>query len=154
RLLGADFTSATLGGSQDAIGHWTSKLFDKKWQLDASLSYHRERVFHDYAVSQAQDLAPRVQWGTDPVADTNVNPRQGAGPSLSWFINSEKPQFRDAILANCDTVMAPSGLTPGSIKPTRPQDAMLNVVCPVGGNGYGVVGYGEGGRGSWSDLVA
>src|SRR5262249_26430448 len=49
RIFGQNFTSRDLGGAQDAVGRWVSKLFDKKWQIEASLTYHRERLFHDKA---------------------------------------------------------------------------------------------------------
>src|SRR5262249_11094918 len=47
RFRGNALTYRNLGGAQDAVAHWVSKLFDKKWQLEASLSYHRERNFHE-----------------------------------------------------------------------------------------------------------
>src|SRR5262249_15503847 len=147
RIVGPNFTSRDLGGSQDAVAHWVSKLFDKKWQLEASLSYHRERLFHEAA--DPLDGSTRTNWQTDPVQSTfNKQDRQGSGASLSWFANYESPATKAAILANCDAVTAPMGQTLGSIHSVRPQDAMLNIVCPALG------GYTVGGRGSWEDLIA
>ena len=145
RIIGSQFNYRYLGGSQDAIAHWVSKLFDRKWQLEASLSYHRERNIHE--PDDPLDGQLRTAWETDPVASTNVADRQGAGPSLSWFTQYEDLRYADLIRQNCDTIATPFGADPGSIHPTRPQDSKLNIVCPV-------FGYTVGGRGSWENLIA
>src|SRR5262249_31853860 len=101
RINGSRFNYRHLGGAQDAAAHWISKLFDRKWQLEASVSYHRERNIHE--PGDPLDSAQRTAWETDPVGSTNVAGRQGAGPSLSWFTRYEAPQFQQLIVDNCDT---------------------------------------------------
>src|SRR5689334_12829722 len=40
---GIPYELHNLNGSQDATARWVSKLFDHRWQLQAALTYHRER---------------------------------------------------------------------------------------------------------------
>src|SRR5262249_40594982 len=77
--------SRVLTGSQDLVGHWISKLFDKKWQVEATMSYHREIREHD-AVDDPLERQTTVTWNTDPALNTNKVPdRQGSAASISWF---------------------------------------------------------------------
>jgi hypothetical protein len=161
RMTGTPFVGRDLGGSQDAVAHWVSKLFDKKWQLEASLSYHRERLFRE-AVDPL-DGQLRTEYDTDPVKGTyNVPDRAGAGPSLSWFAKYEGANA-SKLMASCDSVTAPTTgnivtnamgqmvADPNSLgkvgAPADNPNSMLNIVCPASG-------YRVGGRGTWEDLIA
>jgi hypothetical protein len=120
RIRGTPVPSRHLGGGQDAIAHWVSKLFDKKWQVDLSMSYHLEQSEHEY-IDPLLEQQGTTEWQTDPVKDTNVSGRQGQGPSLAWFDGNP------AVQAGCDKVaLGPRG-------PMFDSRSMLNVTCPVFG---------------------
>jgi hypothetical protein len=146
--------SRILGGSQDLKGRWLSKLFDKKWQIEASLAYHREIQQHDLVDPLENQSA--IVWNTDPATNINtnsINDRQGAWSSISWFKQYEPANAFDAhgnsvngqdlIDQNCDVPTISSRPT---IHPVDPA-SKLKIVCPI-------AGYTLGGTGYWENLVA
>jgi hypothetical protein len=144
RALGTPIPSRVLGGAQDASAQWVSKLFDKKWQIEAAFSYHHERTEHELV--DPVETQPSVVWQTDPVADTlSFTDRQGGGPSLSWFASQEGKNAA-AVLAGCDMVSLGTTTTRGSVTPVDPQ-SKLKSLCPV-------TNYADGSNGGWENLLA
>ena len=151
--------SRILAGSQDLVGHWISKLFDKKWQLEASLSLHKEIQEHELVDPLENQSA--ITWQTDPAGNVNTNSisdRQGAWSSVSWFkpyeptnafdANGNPVNGQDLIDQNCDVTnaqMAGSNKLP-SIHPVDPA-SKLKIVCPI-------PSYTLGGAGYWENLSA
>ena len=146
--------SRTLGGSQDLKGRWLSKLFDKKWQIEASLAYHREIQEHDLVDPLENQSA--IIWNTDPATNINTNglsDRQGAWSSVSWFkqyeptnafdANGNPVNGQDLVGSECDQPTISSRPT---IHPVDPA-SKLKIVCPI-------PGYLLGGQGNWENLVA
>src|SRR5262249_19306780 len=131
--------------SQDLVAHWISKLFDKKWQIEASMSYHRE--IQEHQLVDPLESSAAISWNTDPALNTNkVNGRQGSAASLSWF--SQFEPFKDIVDQNCDVtaINDPANGRPATIHPVDP-NSKLKIVCPV-------PGYTTGGGGGWENLLA
>jgi hypothetical protein len=137
RVLGEDLLMRTLLGSQDASARWVSRFFDRSWQLEAQLSYHRER--NEHGQGSPRETQRAVTWWTDPQGGGEPQaPRTGSAPSLSWFANEGSGDAQ--ALALCDAIDR-TGSHP------RDPASKLHVACPV-------PGYVTGGAGFWENLVA
>ncbi|HJZ83975.1 MAG TPA: TonB-dependent receptor [Polyangia bacterium] len=124
RILGAPLRTTTVGGAEDEQARWVSEWFGRAWRLEAAVSWHHERNEHE--PGDPVERTASARWNTDPVASTTgLDPRQGTGPSLSWFRMYEPNP--DA-LAACDVV----GFNPDVSRPADPT-SRLHLMCPVPG---------------------
>jgi hypothetical protein len=74
----------------DASAHWTSKLFDRKWQIEAIGGFHSE-YFYDRSPSDALNKTNQIQWWSNPTNDGLVSPQLGNLEGLPGCENNNCP---------------------------------------------------------------